>query len=365
MTIESLLIDVDTYEALESVYDYQVSGETVNWYYEEFQSFPGYFDVVAGTIRRVDKLIDLDFEYTSDYFEADLEFWVDDFYSPDNPDGNLGLFSDYGDWGLIEIFIGSEESIQSNINTAVHEFGHYLGLGEPGFDGRFDQLDSAMSYNPSEIVDGGFQTFFTHSDLTALLALHGVENDNGHGFEGTVSDNFIKGTNGKDIITGFAGNDELRGGQGGDHIFGGHGNDLISGGNGRDYLSGGSGEDDIIGGFGHNTFDNERDGSVDRIFFKSDQFAYNWLYGSTANNPSGKKVDIIKGLDKVDRLFVQGVETSDLTFSQVTNFAAPTGYFSGIGIYANGFLEGLYTGGDLTSSQLQSMTTGVDALDVV
>ena len=117
----------------------------------------------------------------------------------------------------------------------------------------------------------------------------------------------------------------------------------------------------IFGGFGHNTFNNERDGSVDWLFFKSDQFAYNWLYESAGNNPSGNKVDIIKGLDQVDRLFVQGVETSDLTFSQVNNFVAPTGDFSGIGIYANGFLEGLYIGGDLTSSQLQSMTTGVDA----
>ena len=58
---------------------------------------------------------------------------------------------------------------------------------------------------------------------------------------------------------------------------------------------------------------------------------------------------------------MQGVATSDLTFSRLNNFVSPTGNFSGIGIYANGFLEGLYIGGDLTSSQLQSMTTGVDA----
>ena len=78
-------------------------------------------------------------------------------------------------------------------------------------------------------------------------------------------------------------------------------------------------------------------------------------------NPDGQKVDIIKGLDRSDSLFIEGVETTDLSFDQVSSFSAPTGNFSGIGIYANGFLEGLYTGGDLTSSQLQSMTTGVDA----
>ena len=78
-------------------------------------------------------------------------------------------------------------------------------------------------------------------------------------------------------------------------------------------------------------------------------------------NPNGQKVDIIKGLDQFDRVFVEGVETSDLHFSEVNNFAAPTGNFSGIGIFANGFLEGLYTGGDLRAAQLKSMTVGVDA----
>ena len=179
--------------------------------------------------------------------------------------------------------------------------------------------------------------------------------------KGAGGDDVIKATNDKDIITGSGGNDDLRGRQGGDYIFGEDGDDLIHGGNGRDFVSGGNGADDIYGGFGHNTFDDERDSSVDYLYFMSDQFAYNWLYESAGNNSSGNKLDIIKGLDQDDRLFVQGVETSDLTFRQVNNFAAPTGNFSGIGIYANGFLEGLYTGGDLTSSQLQSMTTGVDS----
>ena len=31
-------------------------------------------------------------------------------------------------------------------------------------------------------------------------------------------------------------------------------------------------------------------------------------------------------------------------------------FLVGIGIFANGFLEGLYTGGDLSAEQLQSMT---------
>ena len=39
------------------------------------------------------------------------------------------------------------------------------------------------------------------------------------------------------------------------------------------------GADDLYGGFGRNTFGNERDGSIDWLFFKSDQFAYNWVTG--------------------------------------------------------------------------------------
>ena len=77
-------------------------------------------------------------------------------------------------------------------------------------------------------------------------------------------------------------------------------------------------------------------------------------------NPNGQKVDIIKGLDQSDQLFIEGVETSDLTFGLVNDFSAPTGFFSGVGIFANGFLEGIYTGGDIGASQLASMTTGVD-----
>ena len=89
------------------------------------------------------------------------------------------------------------------------------------------------------------------------------------------------------------GDDDLRGSTHGDSIFGGSGSDTLHGGNGRDILTGGSDGDFIYGGFGHNTFSDEQDGSVDRLYFKSD-----WLkigYGRAGMNPNGQKVDIIKG----------------------------------------------------------------------
>ena len=164
-----------------------------------------------------------------------------------------------------------------------------------------------------------------------------------------------------EFFQGGAGNDELIGVRGADVLSGDAGNDTVRGGNGRDVITGGADSDDLYGGFGHNTFAGEKDGAADRLFFKSDQFAENWLYGKAGNNTNGRKADIIKSLDISDRLFVQGVETSELSFSQVSNFASPTGNFSGIGIFANGFLEGLYTGGDLSAAQLKTMTVGVDA----
>ena len=236
MSIKDVLND--PWDALDSIYNNQVFGETLLWHYEETADFPYSVEEIDRIVRKTDRIIDLDFKYTSNYEEADLVFSMTSYDVPRNEGGNLGLFYDYSEWGLAEIFYDYEDHIEANINTAVHEFGHYLGLGEPASDPRFDQLDSAMSYNSSSELVSGYQTFFIYNDLEVLLDFHGVEDDNGTGFQGTASGNYLKGTNAKDIIAGFDGNDELRGSQGGDHIFGGNGNDLISGGNGRDYLSG-------------------------------------------------------------------------------------------------------------------------------
>ena len=60
------------------------------------------------------------------------------------------------------------------------------------------------------------------------------------------------------------------------------------GGNGRDYIWGSSGADDVYGVL-VTTRQGERDGSADALFFKSDQFAFNWLYGRAAMNLMAKK----------------------------------------------------------------------------
>lgn len=158
----------------------------------------------------------------------------------------------------------------------------------------------------------------------------------------------IKGTDADEIIRGLAGWDLLEGGAG---------NDLIHGGNGRDCITGGTGADELHGDFGWNTYTSQKDGYVDLIAIKSDQFLSNHWYGTTGNSPNGEKADIIEGLDSNDQIKIIGIGTSDLSFKDTVLHNGA----SGVGIYARGVLEALYTGGDLNASQISMMTTGDDS----
>ena len=156
------------------------------------------------------------------------------------------------------------------------------------------------------------------------------------------------------VISGGKGNDDIKGFAGWDFLDGGAGDDLIHGGNGRDIISGGAGRDELHGDFGWNTYRSEKDGVSDLIAIKSDQFLVNWLYGKAGNSPNGEKSDIIEGLDAIDKIRIIGVDTSEITFAANVITKGVTG----IGIYGKGILEALYTGGDLTLAQIQSMTSG-------
>ena len=107
-----------------------------------------------------------------------------------------------------------------------------------------------------------------------------------------------------------------------------------------------------------NTFQDELDGYSDALFLKSDQWEENWIYGSAGNSPNGEKADKIEGLDEVDDIFVQGVQTSQLSFGFVDHNSNLGETLSGIGIYASGFLEAVYVGGNLSMAQLEAMTFG-------
>ena len=156
------------------------------------------------------------------------------------------------------------------------------------------------------------------------------------------------------VLNGSTGGETLRGLAGWDVIDGGDGDDLIHGGNGRDIITGGAGSDELHGDFGWNTYKDQRDGSTDLIAIKSDQHLNNWWYGTSGNSPNGEKADFIEGLDAKDQIKIIGVFSQDLSFKE--NITARG--VSGIGIYAKGTLEAVYTGGNLSIGQITQMTSG-------
>jgi len=172
-------------------------------------------------------------------------------------------------------------------------------------------------------------------------------------FGGGAGDKLTAARQGSSLYGGW-GDDQLFGSMGSDFLSGGRGDDLIHGGIGADVITGGVGRDELHGDFGRNTYRSEKDGVSDLIAIKSDQFLVNWLYGQAGNSPNGEKSDIIEGLDLIDKIRIIGIDTSEISFAA----DVATKGVTGIGIYGKGILEALYTGGDLTLAQIQSMTSG-------
>jgi Ca2+-binding RTX toxin-like protein len=195
---------------------------------------------------------------------------------------------------------------------------------------------------------GGFDLNYT-ADVTSVIKAKSTGGDVLKSPDGSSKSSIS-------MLQGDKGNDIIRGGAGSDLIDAGAGNDIIKAGDGDDIITGGSGADQIWGGFGKNVFLNEKDGSIDRLFITSDQYVPNPnLDNRASNNTDGHNVDTIKSLDSFDKINILGVSTQDLSFFQTV---APSGS-QGIGIYAKGTLEAIYTGGDLSTQQIRSMTTGL------
>ena len=80
----------------------------------------------------------------------------------------------------------------------------------------------------------------------------------------------------------------------------------------------------------------------------------NHWFGKAGNSSNGGKCDIIEGLDTFDQIKIIGASDDQLTFREQVDHR---GVF-GIGIYADGALEALYTGGNLSDGQIKQMTSG-------
>jgi len=215
-------------------------------------------------------------------------------------------------------------------------------------------IDAYSPSSQSVVASAGSSLVVSTSSWNDTIQLKTVAKASNSGSRVDSDQVDFAGTAQGSILLGGTGNDQLWGKAGWDIIDGGAGNDLVRAGNGRDIITGGSGADELHGDFGWNTYKSEKDGFSDLIAIKSDQFLTNWIYGKAGNNANGEKADIIEGLDANDKIRIIGIDSKDISIR-----AGATAHgVSGIGIYAAGALEALYTGGDLSVAQLTAMTSG-------
>lgn len=233
-------------------------------------------------IERLDRILDIDFDFSSGIQQADLRVYLDREIQLGGLGEVLGLalanFSQNVGWW--EVFLNGTALANQPLYRAyalLHEYGHVLGLEHP-FDGSdgdvFASENPALGAFPEDTVmayrmpsNGFWPQWFSDNDLEALISLWGAEfqlyGDEDDFVTGAGYSEFIGGGPGNDTIYGGVGADTLLGGQGQDQLFGGpwadqlfgrDGNDTLRGGMGRDWLDGGPGADELWGGVGPDTF---------------------------------------------------------------------------------------------------------------
>ena len=231
-----------------------LEGETISIYFEDNSSY--YSDPDLGYMRYailgIDDYIDLDFEFTNDFSTSDIDVFLGDRIYQDY----LGLATLQPSWISLEVLGDTQQTWESNINTFIHEFMHALGIGEPGYDQRWDQDDTAMSYNQGDEIN--WRLIPSSADFDALVSLWGYEDEmefslsryKGFNFIGDSTQNdILTGSGTGDLLMGFGGDDILNGGYGDDNLFGGYGRDTFVSSQGLDRVYDFTVGVDLIEGF--------------------------------------------------------------------------------------------------------------------
>ena len=376
MSLRSVLLNSTWTPEVRNIIENDVDIESITYYFSDSSTnISGFENFARDFIDEVDAAIDLDFIEASSNDSTTIDFYVRDWSYADGT--NLGLCTWYGSGYITsETFVKNGIALNSNYNTFVHEFGHALGLGEPGSDPRWDQSDTAMSYNSN--IFGEYRTSFAPADWSALESLWGVEdfilvgNSNANTLlaqYGEVHADSIEGRSGDDILKGYGGKDTLLGGNGDDLIYGGYGGDSMNGGSsndtiyashgsdyivaglgsddiyagqGADTIIGGSGADTIRGGGGPNDIDAGNDSSRDNIYVFAD-------VQNNVRSDDGSFVDILRNIDSSDNIYIDSYTASgSLGFSEDGNQ---------INIFHNGAHEASVLGSGLSVNEVRAITS--------
>ena len=410
MSLRGVLISSAWTPYAVDIIDREMDGESIAFYLSDSSTnVVGYQQFARSFIGEVDAALDLDFVETVTRENAAIEFYINDW--TDANGSLLGLCTLWGSQITAETYVKSGLSLNSNRNTFVHEFGHALGLGEPGWDYRWNQYDTAMSYNPN--IYGDYRTSFAPEDWKALISLWGDEDfilvgdSNANALQaqfGELHADSIHGMAGNDVLKGFRGQDTLLGGQGDDRIYGGYGGDYLYGqsdndtinacrgndkiyagrgsdeiyagrgsdeiyagrgsdkiyaGRGSDYIDAGFGNDFINGGQGADTIkagDGEDfvkggmgSNEIDAGFDNNRDEIYVFADSQVNNVPYDSSfADILKSIDSLDRIYILGSSSSGtLEFSEDE---------SQIKIFYNGAHEITVLGSGLSIDEVRAIT---------
>jgi Ca2+-binding RTX toxin-like protein len=302
-------------------------------------------------VQRLDTEIDLDFRFVDTPDNADIRFYFDSEINLGGSGTTLGIAlsnttptRNY--WDIMLNVPAFNGEIAYLYYAALHELGHPLG-GEHPFDPSdgdvFVSSHSSRSAYPEETVMAyrqplgtSWPTEYTFNDRAFLKALWGAETGSGvtdgagepHGLRliGTAAKDVLTGANGPDLLRGEPGNDEL---------------------------TGGGGADELWGGLGSNQFFSGSDAARDWLLISRD--------GSPKRSKTRRSVDNIADLGSEDQIGILGARTSRLRFVATSIDSKAYGQLDGIGIYVGKRLEVIYTGGDLSRSELKNLTVGLPA----